>query len=270
MNIPFLIAALMLAPAASQASVLGEAYTKAQEIMKPVSAARASSVKSGKGRQAVSASPREPVELLRESFQNGRDGVSFDDARSLCEAHRRLNEGAYFYVYCVFHEKNWTEIRVGHATYTDYRFLGYVTQSESRSVHVSGRSSTLWGLYDRSNSITLSESAYSQSPVIAAVEVPYQYEYAVDKKIYGLKVMGLGPIDAATPWTEIESSARLGAGVELATFASERDALIACNEVLLAVKMDPRYHRSRCAVSRTKEGAVVYTVLSQNPFLRAS
>lgn len=269
LNIALAVVAVSLSGLRSAAEPLSSTYEAAQGV---VSRAVESQRSAAKGLSpAVSHDLPQPVELMSQSFESGREGVTLAEAVKLCAQSRSMYEGRYFFVYCTFHEKNWTETHIGHGTYTDYRVLGYVTSEESYSASVgSGERSALWGLYRRQDpSRSVSVSSYRQEPVIMRVEVPYEYKYSEQKNIYGVRVMGLGEIGPDSPSIKMFDSANVVPGLELTVFATEKSALLACQQILLSVTDEQaKYHRAYCQARMDASGSWVYEVRSQNPLLR--
>lgn len=205
----------------------------------------------------------DPIPLFEQSFDYGREGVSFQEAQKLCDQQKAMYRNRYFITYCVFHEKNWQEVAVGTSTYTSYELLGYETIA-------SGSSSSFGIFMPRRGSANASSRSryYSQTPVIMPVEVPYQYTYTVDHQIYGVKVFGWGLIDKSQMKTILKSD-DLESGLDGITYPDSRQALIRCKLLTAAHDdYDFQFYRAECATVKRPDGTYAFEVKSYNPFIR--
>lgn len=224
--------------------------------------------------------------------------ASFEQALHACQRQRQLYLDSYFFVYCTFHKKNWTEIHIARDFMKDYKMLGYTTRhnksSSSRSASASQSQSlssyveahvqrrrrsahgTASGQIDQSASAEANSSSsdenYHQTPEVRSIQVPYQYLYEENFKAYGLQVHGLGAVDENSPWKILLSSNQLANGFLSRTFNSEITAYIECQKALVAVRQSKTerdlvtYHRAVCQTNFTQNGDFYYQIVTQNPF----
>ena len=202
----------------------------------------------------------EGVLLYAEAVGNDHNGMSEDEATAECSRYKKKFQDQYFFVYCVYVQKNWQEIETRTFYKPHYHFLGYSTQSDS-----GGGSDAVWGRnggFSRSSS----SSTYDQEPVIYIDYSPYQYTGPFDYSVFGLDVYGLGDY-TNEPWHLIWSSKSFLGGRFPLEYATEDQAQQECNLRLAdQLTQDPAMDRAVCFV-KSDQDSYYYEIKSQNPYI---
>lgn len=182
-----------------------------------------------------STSPEEPVTLYSTSLNSDRDGISYSEANQICEKLKLNYQMKYFYVYCIYHQKNWYETYV--AIDTVLVGVGY----------------NRWGEVNR--------KYFSEVP---------RY-YTNEKQIYGLEVIGLGNFLTSPVVTLLDSRTYAGEEKYSLLFDSETDAKLFCGYMVFNNRKDITYTRSECAIRKDEKTKKYYFLIkTQNPLLSGS
>ncbi len=190
-------------------------------------------------------SPEVAQLLFSANTEHGREGMTYGQAATICQQQKLAFQNKYFFVYCVYHEKNWTE-----------------TFSET--------------------SIQLVEATVSQqntyighSPISSRRHTYLRYEpvtttWSQANSIYGIEVYALG--NFLTSPTVVLLDSRFYAGGPYALYYdSANEALRYCGLLVLQNKEDINYTRAICEAGTDELNQKNYFIIkTQNPLLSGS
>ena len=207
-----------------------------------------------------------PVEIVNLFSAATKTGINLEEAQAICQKNKELYSRKFYFVYCHFMHKNWSEIEKRSGHYTEYRLMGYETihtrSHAGSSVVVSGN-----GIFTKTESHAGS-SHYESRPIMGAVSIPYTYEETVSKSIFGIKIFGLGEMKSL-PW-KLLYSAR-DATTELVPairFETKQEALRTCLRILaFREESDLNYYKGRCSSVEESPGQFYFEIKTQNPLV---